>query len=31
VIVPERTGVVCFGDGHVFSLKERQLEILYEP
>lgn len=31
VTVPERIGVVCFGEGKVFSLKERQLEILYEP
>ena len=31
VIVSERTGAVCFGDGRIFSLRERQLEILYEP
>ena len=31
VTVKERNGVVCFGDGRVFSLRERQLEILYEP
>lgn len=31
VVVPERVGAVCFSDGRVFSLYERQLEILYEP
>ncbi len=31
VTVSERSGVVCFGGGRVFSLRERQLEILYEP
>ena len=30
VTVTERTGFVCFGEGRVFSLRERQLEILYE-
>ena len=31
VTVSERSGVVCFGGGRIFSLRERQLEILYEP
>ena len=31
VTVTERKGIVCFGDGKVFSLREHQLEILYEP
>lgn len=31
VTVEERGGVICFGDGKIFSLRERQLEILYEP
>jgi len=31
VTVSERSGVVCFGEGRVFSLRKRQLEILYEP
>ena len=31
VTVSERSGVVCFGRGRVFSLREQQLEILYEP
>jgi hypothetical protein len=30
VTVEERSGVVCFGDGRIFSLRERQFEILYE-
>lgn len=30
VTVKERMGVVCFGDNKIFSLKERQLELLYE-
>ena len=31
VTVSERSGVICFGGGRIFSLRERQLEILYEP